>query len=267
MQVADIWYERRAVGEGITLLTEPHVHDLIRCNIWHVHGRDRDLLVDTGLGLVSLRSAANDLFGGNLITVLTHAHFDHMGGSHEFDQCLIHAAEKPSLESAEDSLTLTLSGFDAQILQGIRDAGYRLDEESLLSAIPYAGFQPSTAMLRPGRATHLLKEGDVLDLGDRVFEVLHLPGHSPGSVGLYDHRRQILFSGDAIYDGPLLAELPGSDKVQYAATLERLLRLPLMVAHGGHGPSMSGERLRSVAVAHLDHWNRRSDDTRLDDLP
>ena len=47
-------------------------------------------------------------------------------------------------------------------------------------------------------------EGDVIDLGDRAFEVLHLPGHSPGSIGLWDPAAGTLFSGDAIYDGPLL---------------------------------------------------------------
>jgi len=256
MQVADIWYQRRTIGGGITFLTEPHVHDVIRCNIWHVRGRDRDLLVDTGLGIVSLRDAAEDLFGGKLLTVLTHAHFDHMGGSHEFDQCLIHPSEQQTLESAGDSMALTLSGFDAEILRSIREAGYQLDEESLLSAIPYAGFQPATEILRPGRATRLIKEGDILDLGDRIFEVLHLPGHSPGSVGLYERRSQTLFSGDAIYDGPLLADLPGSDRVKYAETLERLLRLPVTVAHGGHGPSMSGDRLRSIASAYLHRWEK-----------
>ena len=44
-------------------------------------------------------------------------------------------------------------------------------------------------------------------LGDRHFEVLHLPGHSPGSIGLWERRTGILFSGDALYDGPLLDEL------------------------------------------------------------
>ena len=254
MQVADIWYERRAVGEGITFLTEPHVHDVIRCNIWHVHGRDRDLLIDTGLGLVSLRNAAKDLFGGNLVTVLTHAHFDHVGGSHEFDQCLIHPAEHVSLERAEDGMALSLSAFDPDMLRGMREAGYELDEESLLSAIPYAGFQPSQAALLPGRATRLIAEGDVIDLGDRAFEVLHLPGHSPGSVGLYERRTQTLFSGDAIYDGPLLADLPGSNRGQYIETLERLARLRVTTVHGGHGPSMSAERLRSIVSRYLNLW-------------
>jgi glyoxylase-like metal-dependent hydrolase (beta-lactamase superfamily II) len=177
-----------------------------------------------------------------------------MGGSHEFEECFIHAAERDDFESAADSLALTLSDFDANVLKGIREAGYQLDEESLLAAIPYAGFQPSRAVLHPGRATRLLAEGDIVDLGDRAFEVLHLPGHSPGSVGLYERRSQILFSGDAIYDGPLLADLPGSDRVKYVHTLERLMRLPVTTAHGGHGQSMSGDRLRGIASAYLGRW-------------
>jgi glyoxylase-like metal-dependent hydrolase (beta-lactamase superfamily II) len=51
----------------------------------------------------------------------------------------------------------------------------------------------------------------VIDLCDRVFEVLHLPGHSPGSIGLWERQTGTLFSGDAIYDGPLLDELRDSN--------------------------------------------------------
>ena len=50
------------MDDDVTLLWEPHVDPLIRCNIWHVRGRDRDLLVDTGLGIASLHDAAKHLF-------------------------------------------------------------------------------------------------------------------------------------------------------------------------------------------------------------
>src|SRR5436309_1538339 len=48
LQIADRWFERRRIDDDITLLWEPHVVPLLRCNIWHVRGRDRDLLIDTG---------------------------------------------------------------------------------------------------------------------------------------------------------------------------------------------------------------------------
>ena len=48
------WFETSRVDEATTLITEPHVIALMRCNIWHVRGRDHDLLVDTGMGLASV---------------------------------------------------------------------------------------------------------------------------------------------------------------------------------------------------------------------
>jgi glyoxylase-like metal-dependent hydrolase (beta-lactamase superfamily II) len=92
-------------------------------------------------------------------------------------------------------------------------------------------------------------EGDVIDLGDRAFEVLHLPGHSPGSIGLWDSPAGILFSGDAIYDGPLLDELAGSSIDQYCMTMERLMVLPVTVVHAGHDPSFGRDRLRQLRGA------------------
>ena len=55
LPVADPWFVVDAVGDGITLISEPHVHPLLRCNVWHVRGRDVDLVVDTSLGLRPLR--------------------------------------------------------------------------------------------------------------------------------------------------------------------------------------------------------------------
>jgi glyoxylase-like metal-dependent hydrolase (beta-lactamase superfamily II) len=94
-------------------------------------------------------------------------------------------------------------------------------------------------------------EGDVIDVGDRRFEILHLPGHSPGSIGLWEAKTGILFSGDAIYDGPLLDELPGSDIPIYVATMKRLRDLPVTVVHAGHDPSFGHERLRELCDSYL----------------
>ena len=57
LPIADRWFEIRRVSDDITLLWEPHVVPLMRCNIWHVRGRDRDLMIDTGMGIASLRDS------------------------------------------------------------------------------------------------------------------------------------------------------------------------------------------------------------------
>ena len=90
-----------------------------------------------------------------------------------------------------------------------------------------------------------------MDLGDRRFTVLALPGHSPDSIGLLDEADGLLFSGDAIYVDELVDDLPGSDRAAYRRTMERLLRLPVRLAHGGHGPSFDRRRLRAIAEAYL----------------
>ena len=78
---------------------------------------------------------------------------------------------------------------------------------------------------------------DTLDLGGRSLEVIHTPGHSPGSICLWERPRGLLFTGDTIYKGPIYAQLPQSDFGAYRHSLERLSSLvpqarSLFPAHG-----------------------------------
>jgi glyoxylase-like metal-dependent hydrolase (beta-lactamase superfamily II) len=83
--------------------------------------------------------------------------------------------------------------------------------------------------------------------------VLHLPGHSPDSIALFDEQDGTFFSGDAIYDDRLLDDLPDSDRAAYRRTMQRLLDLPISVGHGGHGPSFSRQRMIEIAADYLRH--------------
>jgi glyoxylase-like metal-dependent hydrolase (beta-lactamase superfamily II) len=251
LPIADRWFERRAFGDAITLITEPHVDGFLRCNIWHVRGRDRDLLVDTGLGVASLRDAATDLLDKPVAAVATHGHMDHTGSLHEFSERWIHTLEGDVIARGSDPIPLDIDDFDAPARAMMRRAGYAIPAQ-LLTALPYRGFEPRRHVPLAAAPTRLLEDGDVVDLGDRHFEVLHLPGHSPGSIGLWEPRTGVLFSGDAIYDGPLLDELPGSDIGAYVATMRRLRDLPVTVVHGGHEPSFGRARLVTLVDAYLE---------------
>ena len=228
------WFARRRVDDRIWHLTERYVHDFLRCNIWFVRGRDRSLLVDSGLGIVSLSAAAADLFDQSLAAVATHHHFDHVGGLHEFADRYAHPAAEPFLASSEGMPgALHRAGYPPAVWQYFQDAGYVLDDE-LLYALRRAGYDVDSYAVTPCPANHTLVEGDVLDLGDVAFEVLHLPGHSPDSIGLFDRAGEVLFSGDAVYDGPLLDGFYDGYVDDYVATMERLRALPVQVVHGGH---------------------------------
>ncbi len=250
LRIAERWFEMRRIDEDVTLLWEPHVHPLMRCNIWHVRGRDRDLLIDTGMGISSLRDATRHLIDKPVVAVATHVHADHVGGHHEFEDIRVHRLEAPGLARPTGDFTLVDTGFDPMDLGTLRVSGYPV-QGALLDAVPHADYDVGRYEVRPAPPTRIVDEGQIVDTGDRHFEVLHLPGHSPGSIGLWEAGSGILFSGDAIYDGPLLDRLHHSCIEQYVHTLRRLQALAVRVVHAGHEPSFGRDRLIELTAAYL----------------
>jgi glyoxylase-like metal-dependent hydrolase (beta-lactamase superfamily II) len=251
MKIADRWFDRARVTDDITLLWEPHVIPFFRCNIWHVRGRDRDLLIDTGMGIGSLKTAAADLLQKSVMAVATHVHADHVGGHHEFEDCVVHQTEAAGLRDPNERHTLIGDDFDPTDLSNFSVPGYAVTAGPMITAIPFAGYDLRSYRIRPASVARVVDEGDVIDLGNRQFEVLHLPGHSPGSIGLWEKSTGTLFSGDSIYDGPLLDEFPTSSISDYVRTMQRLRHLPVTVVHAGHEPSFGRERLRALVDDYL----------------
>ncbi len=232
----DRWFDVEHHYDGISLISETYVRPFYRCNIWHVQGRDRDLLIDSGSGLVSLREQLPWLTQRPLLAVASHTHFDHIAGHHEFPERLVHPAEADILARPDGDNTLSKAYVGDEMFEAHPDC-----------PLCYAEY-----LVKAAPATRLINEGDVLDLGDRVLEVLHTPGHSPGGISLWEAETGTLFSGDIVYDGPLVDNAYHSNLEDYAKSLARLRDLPVRTVHGGHFPSFSGERLRELA----DNWLR-----------
>jgi glyoxylase-like metal-dependent hydrolase (beta-lactamase superfamily II) len=251
MRIADRWFERARITDEITLLWEPHVVPFFRCNIWHVRGRDRDLLIDTGMGISSLKAAAADLLQKAVTAVATHVHADHIGSHHEFQDCIVHRSEAVGLRDPSGCYTLIGENFDPTDLSSFSTPGCAVTIGPMITALPFAGYDLRSYRVQPAAVTRSVDEGDIIELGDRHFEVLHLPGHSQGSIGLWEKSTGTLFSGDSIYDGPLLDEFPGSSISDYVRTMRRLRELPVTVVHAGHEPSFGRERLMTLVDAYL----------------
>ncbi len=254
LPVAAAWFRREQVEPGVTKLIEPHVDRLMQANLWHVRGRDRDLLIDGGMGVAPLRPAFPDLFdAGPVLAVATHTHLDHIGAMHEFPERWVHAIEADGLADPRQS-SLVPDDLDPKLRRMFVDAGYAPFGQYLIDALPHAGYDLASYRLLPAPATRLLREGDLVDLGDRAFEVLLLPGHSPGGIALWEAATGTLFAGDVIYDGPLLYEGGNMEVRDYIASFQRLRELPVRVVHAGHDPSFGPDRMRAIIDDYLRRW-------------
>ncbi|MEM7127215.1 MAG: MBL fold metallo-hydrolase [Chloroflexota bacterium] len=227
------WYRTIEMGDGVTLIDEPHIIPFCRCNMFHIRGQDRDILVDTGMGLVSLREQVALVNEKPIVAVASHAHFDHIGCHYEFEERWIHAAEADILAHPTPQNTLA-------------DPYVRSMRMELFTALPPEPFDPDAYAVPPAPATKLLADGEKIDLGDRVLEVIHTPGHSPGGIGLWEEATGIFIAGDIVYDGQLVEDTYHSDMADYIASMERILGLPVRIVHAGHFDSFGPERYREI---------------------
>jgi hydroxyacylglutathione hydrolase len=180
------------------------------------------LIVDPGMGAAQPlmdRAAANGL--RLHLIANSHGHIDHI-----FDDApLMDASEAP----------LAIHPDDAYRLDGRNSYGFELAAVS---------------------ASRDLTEGEQVRIGDVVFDVLHTPGHTEGSICLYEERHALLLAGDVLFAGSYgRTDLPGGNDEAMAASLARLAReIPERVrVLPGHGAETTIERelpwLRRIAEA------------------
>lgn len=233
------WFQTERIRDDLFCITEAQYSPAMRANIWLIKGRDAYLMIDTGLGVSSLKLYLAGMLDRPLKVVASHVHFDHSGGCHEFDDVYIHQNELQALRS----------GGQNQIMAAPKYGWINLDD---FDSLPYEGFSADTYTVKACPQAQALTHGDVIDLGDRAFEVLHLPGHSSGSVALYNRADTQLFSGDIVYDGDLLDELEDSVIDEYLVTMEKLLQLKAAEVRPGHFGSFDQQRLRELVTQYID---------------
>jgi len=223
------WFSCEQVAQGVFHIEETAYNADYRCNIFLVKGRDFDVVIDSGLGLFSLRDFLAPL-SENPILIASHSHYDHLGSNWEFSQRWAHADEADILAHPTRENTF----------------GDRFLETADFTPLPFSHFEAGDWQPKPAPATRLLCDGEILDLGDRQLEVVHAPGHSPGLICLWDERNRALFSTDAVYDGEIFDFLPCSDIPTYLETMKRLRALPVEVAFPCHNKILDGDRFRAV---------------------
>lgn len=256
LPVAPRWFDVTEIADGVFRITEPYVHAYVRSNSWLIRGSETHLLVDSGLGVGRLPEELSEHLDRPVIAVATHAHFDHFGGLAGFSERAAHRDDGEVIAAASDYVTLAASSYPAALLDEFEAAGEPVPG-LLIDALPYEGFDLTSFRTPPAAITRWLGDGDVVDLGDRSFQVLHAPGHSPGSICLWDAGSGTLVSGDVIVDGePLLDELPRSNPPDFAASLRRLRELPFDTVLAGHGPVFARSRAHEIIADYLSSRGR-----------
>lgn len=221
------WFDVRPLSDGVFLIAEPgHVNNFL------VVGDDRAVLLDTGLGVANIRTVAEGLAGKPLSVVNSHYHFDHSGGNRHFEEIAIHRIGAELLaQAAPEGLAAGYMAYTQRLIESWQ--GYKeLDDsyfhlvtaDTLIRPLP-EDFDPAGYQIVPTTPTTLLDDGDEIDLGGRVLEVMHTPGHSPDSICLFDERNGLLFGGDTINTGPIYAQLEDSDIEAFSRSTRRLANL------------------------------------------
>ena len=106
--------------------------------------------------------------------------------------------------------------------------------------------------LQPVTVTRRLQDRERIELGGRTLSVLHLPGHTPGSIALLEEITGVLYAGDVIYVWYLVDDLLESDTSAYRCSMAVLADLKVSIVHPGHGRSFDQTRLRELAARYLD---------------
>jgi glyoxylase-like metal-dependent hydrolase (beta-lactamase superfamily II) len=207
------WFTTWEIAPGVICIAEDQHIEEVRSYL--VIGAERSMLWDTGLGIADILKEVErfvPVTPESFIVVQSHSHFDHMGDTWRF------AARGVPIYCHPTEAERVGRGLDHE------KSVYWVQEKYLLGTLP-PGFDPDAYIIRGAAVTHLLDEGDTIDLGDRRFTVLHTPGHSPGGICLWDAEHQMLLSGDTAYAAPLYSYSTDTDPDVYRRSLRRLADL------------------------------------------
>lgn len=147
--------------------------------------------------------------------LLTHAHLDHVGAAEQVKQHF-----------------------------GVEIWGPQEEDRFLFDSLPEQSQRFGMPMIHAFLPDRWLHEGEIIHAGGGIFEILHLPGHTPGHIGFIEKQKKAAFTGDVLFQGSIgRTDLPGGNYTQLISAIrEKLFKLNGdMIIIAGHGPYMTIE--------------------------
>jgi glyoxylase-like metal-dependent hydrolase (beta-lactamase superfamily II) len=201
------WFEVYRVRPGVFAIYEPHQYEEVISYL--LMGSKRALLFDTGLGIGDMRKIVTQLTSLPVTVLNSHTHFDHIGDNWQFPDII--GLDTPFTHQNEAGAT------HEQLLDVVIPERF--------CGSPPPGFKAENHSIPAFKISHFVKDGDVIDLGDRQLEVMQTPGHTPDALCLLDRKNKLLFTGDTFYAGAIFLYVPETSVADYQRSVEKLVKL------------------------------------------
>ena len=244
------WFEVYRIDDDIFAIYEPGQFEEVISFL--IEGDDFALMFDTGLGIGNIRRVVDQLTDRDVVVLNSHTHYDHIGGNHLFDT-IYGTTLDYTKQRALGSPPEAVAGF--------------LREGWVWKTLPQ-DFVAAEFRSRPFEIDKFVHEGDRIDIGGRVLEILFTPGHAPDSICLLDRENRQLFTGDTFYLAPLYTHLEGSSFEDYTRTAARLAGLAgsIDVAITSHNvPVVDGSYMTALGQAFADIESGEATDVTVSD--
>jgi hydroxyacylglutathione hydrolase len=206
----DDYYTIHKIDDQTFVIGEPRYHD--RNYNYLIVGDERAVLFDSGPGVRDIVPVVKDLTMLPVTAVPSHLHYDHIGNHTSFPRIGVVGLDYLRERAAGSGVLRPTAAEHLGFVEGYKR--------------PYL------------HVSEWLEVGGSIDLGGRMLEVLHTPGHTRESISLFDAERDQIFVGDFITKGPSYAFLPGSSLGDYLSTAH------LVLARIGEGTRVFGAHRR-----------------------